>query len=228
MADRIRARLTFANCVSLVALFVALGGTSYAVATGSIDSREIKNNTVRSKDLRNNTVRSKDLRNNTVRSKDLRNNTVHGKDIRNGTVRSRDVGNSSLLAEDFAPGQLPQGAQGPQGPAGVVGNLTVQRLDLPLNDGTNNSGSVPCPAGEKIIAGSVNVSDATSADVNITVSRPSQGAGQLVPDSGEAFDRWRGAAVNPAAGTGNVTLRVWAICTPGTQQSVPGTGPGGD
>jgi hypothetical protein len=208
MAEHIRARLTFANCVSLVALFVALGGTSYAVATGSIDSREIKNNTVRSKDVRNNTVRSKDLRNNNVR----------GKDIRNGTVRSRDVGNSSLLAEDFAPGQLP----------GVVGNLTVQRLDLPLNDNTNNSGSVPCPAGEKIIAGSVNVSDATSADVNITVSRPSQGAGQLVPDSGEAFDRWRGAAVNPAGGTGNVTLRVWAICTPGTQQSVPGTGPGGD
>jgi len=205
MAELIRARLTFANCVSLVALFVALGGTSYAVATGSIDSREIKNST--------------------VRSKDLRNNNVHGKDIRNGTVRSRDVRDSSLLAEDFAPGQLPQG---PQGPAGVVGNLSVQRLDLPLNDNTNNSGSVACPAGEKIIAGSVNVSDATSADVNITVSRPSQGADQLVPDSGEAFDRWRGAAVNPAGGTGNVTLRVWAICTPGTQQSVPGTGPGGD
>ena len=208
MAERIRAHLTFANCVSLVALFVALGGTSYAVATGSIDSRELKNNTVGSKDLRNDSVR--------------------GKDIRNGTVRSRDVGNSSLRAEDFAPGQLPQGAQGPQGPAGVVGNLSVQRLDLPLNDNTNNSGSVTCPAGEKIIAGSVNVSDATSADVNITVSRPSQGANQLVPDSGEAFDRWRGAAVNPTGGTGNVTLRVWAICTPGTQQSVPATGPGGD
>jgi hypothetical protein len=207
MAEPIRSHLTFANCVSLVALFVALGGTSYAVATGSIDSREIKNNTVRSKDLRNNNVR--------------------GKDIRNGTVRSRDVGNSSLLAEDFAPGQIPQGEQGPQGPAGVVGNLTVQRLDLPLNDGTNNSGSVACPAGEKIIAGSVNVSDATS-DARITVSRPSQGAGQLVPDSGEAFDRWRGAAVNPAGAPGDTTLRVWAICTPGTQQSVPGTGPGGD
>jgi hypothetical protein len=214
MAEHIRARLTFANCVSLVALFVALGGTSYAVATGSIDSREIKNNTVRSKDLRNNNVR--------------------GKDIRNGTVRSRDVGNSSLLARDFAPGQLPQGAQGaqgaqgPQGPAGVVGNLTVRRLDLPLLDGTSNSGSVACPAGEKIIAGSVNVSDALSPDLTITVSRPSQGAGQLVPASGEAFDRWRGAATNPAAGTGDVTLRVWAICTPGTQQSVPGTGLGGD
>ena len=38
--------------VSLVALFVALGGTSYAVATGSIDSREIKNYTLTGKDMR--------------------------------------------------------------------------------------------------------------------------------------------------------------------------------
>jgi hypothetical protein len=208
MLSKLRARLTYANVVASLALFLALGGVSYGVATGSIDSRELKNNA--------------------VRSKDIRNNTVLGTDIRNGTIRSADVGNSSLRAEDFGAGQLPQGAQGPPGPPGVVGNLTVQRLDLPLADNSNTSGSVPCPSGEKIIAGSVNISDATSADVNITVSRPAQGTDQLVPDSGEAFDRWRGAAVNPAGGTGAVTLRVWAICTPGTQQAVPGSGTGPD
>jgi hypothetical protein len=207
MLAKLRARLTYANVVASLALFLALGGVSYGVATGSIDSRELKNNTVRSKDIRNGNVR--------------------GTDIRNGTVRSADVGNSSLRAQDFAPGQLPQGAQGPPGPPGVVGNLTVQRLDLPLADNTNTSGSVACPSGEKIIAGSVNVSNAAS-DVNITVSRPAQGTDQLVPDSGEAFDRWRGAAVNPTGGTGAVTLRVWAICTPGTQQAVPGSGTGPD
>jgi hypothetical protein len=47
--------------VAMIALFVALGGTSYAVATGSIDSREIKNNTIRGKDVRNGTLGSKDL-----------------------------------------------------------------------------------------------------------------------------------------------------------------------
>src|SRR5918998_536457 len=51
-----------AMVVALVALFVALGGTSYAVATGSIDSREIKNNTVRSSDVRNGTLLSRDFR----------------------------------------------------------------------------------------------------------------------------------------------------------------------
>jgi hypothetical protein len=94
--------------VALLALFVALGGTSYAAATGSIDSRELKNNAVRSSDLRNNDVR--------------------GRDIRNGTIGTADVGNGSLLAEDFLPGQLPAGPQGRPGPQGVPGPQGLRGL----------------------------------------------------------------------------------------------------
>lgn len=57
-----RRHLTFANVTSVLALFVALGGTSYAVATGSIGSREIKNNSVRSKDVRNGSLTSRDVK----------------------------------------------------------------------------------------------------------------------------------------------------------------------
>ena len=39
--------------IACIALFVSLGGVSYAVATGSIDSREIANNKIRSMDIRN-------------------------------------------------------------------------------------------------------------------------------------------------------------------------------
>ena len=45
-----------------LALAIALGGTSYAAVTGSIDSREIKNNTVRSKDVRNRSLLMKDFK----------------------------------------------------------------------------------------------------------------------------------------------------------------------
>lgn len=55
------ARPSPALVVAFVALFVALGGVSYGVATGSIDSREIKNNTVQGKDVRNGTLSSSDL-----------------------------------------------------------------------------------------------------------------------------------------------------------------------
>ena len=49
-----------------LALAIALGGTSYAAVTGSIDSREIKNNTVRSKDVRNGSLLRKDFRRNSL------------------------------------------------------------------------------------------------------------------------------------------------------------------
>jgi hypothetical protein len=43
---------------------VALGGTSYAVATGSIGSREIADNGVRGKDIRNRTITGRDVKRN--------------------------------------------------------------------------------------------------------------------------------------------------------------------
>jgi hypothetical protein len=64
MLDWLRARLTFANVVSVVALFVALGGTSYGLATGWVTSREIQDDSVRSRDIRNRTITPRDVRRN--------------------------------------------------------------------------------------------------------------------------------------------------------------------
>ena len=47
-----RMRPSPAMVVAMMALFVALGGTSYAVATGSIDAREVRNYTLTGKDMR--------------------------------------------------------------------------------------------------------------------------------------------------------------------------------
>jgi hypothetical protein len=82
--------------VALLALFVSLSGVSYGVATGFIDSREIKNNEVRSVDIRNNQIRTRDLRNNEVRGIDIRNSTVRGRDIALNTVTGEDVNEATL------------------------------------------------------------------------------------------------------------------------------------
>jgi hypothetical protein len=92
----LRRRPSPAMVIALVALFVSLSGVSYGVATGFIDSREIKNNEVRSIDIRNNQVRTRDLRNNEVRGIDIRNSTVQGRDIALNTVTGLDVAEATL------------------------------------------------------------------------------------------------------------------------------------
>jgi hypothetical protein len=56
---RLRSFVTFSNVIALCALFVALGGTSYAVTR--ITSKQIKNNSIRSVDIKNRTIKSKDI-----------------------------------------------------------------------------------------------------------------------------------------------------------------------
>jgi hypothetical protein len=92
----LRRRPSPALVISLIALFVSLGGVSYGVATGSIDSRELKNNNVRTKDLRNNDVRTRDLRNNEVRGLDIRRSTIQGSDVALNTLTGDDVRESGL------------------------------------------------------------------------------------------------------------------------------------
>jgi len=93
-------RPTPATVISCIALFVALGGTTYAAAT--IGSSQIKNNSIKSTDIKNNNIRSKD--------------------IRTGNVRSSDVKNGTLRARDFNAADLPKGPQGPKGDKGDKGD----------------------------------------------------------------------------------------------------------
>src|ERR671922_1698177 len=99
MSRLTRHRPSPSMAVALIALFVSLGGVSYGVATGSIDSREIKNNTIRTRDIRNSEVRGRDIRNSTVRGPDVALNSLGGLDINEsklGPVPAAQVGVSPL------------------------------------------------------------------------------------------------------------------------------------
>ena len=70
--------------MATLALFIALGGTSYAVMR------------VGSDDVIDNSLRSRDIRNGGVLSRDLRDRTIRGRDVRDGTLGSRVVKESAL------------------------------------------------------------------------------------------------------------------------------------
>jgi hypothetical protein len=56
-----RPQLSYANVVSSIALFVALGGTSWAVARDSIGTRQLKNGAVTSAKVKDHSLTSSDL-----------------------------------------------------------------------------------------------------------------------------------------------------------------------
>lgn len=92
---QIRMRLTYGNVVGTLALFIALGGTSYAVTQ---------------------------LPRNSVGAAQLRASSVGKSELRRDAVRSKAVRNGSLAASDLsaaARGAL-AGPKGDAGPAGVA------------------------------------------------------------------------------------------------------------
>jgi hypothetical protein len=65
MARWTRSRLSFANVMSIIAVFVALGGTGYAAATlpkNSVGTRQIKSNAVTSAKVKNGSLKSADFK----------------------------------------------------------------------------------------------------------------------------------------------------------------------
>ena len=83
--------------LALIALFVALGGTSYAAVV----------------------VTGKQVKNSSLTGVDVKNESLTGADIKKLT--GKDVTDGSLAAADFGAGQLPAGPQGPAGPPGAKG-----------------------------------------------------------------------------------------------------------
>ena len=104
MIARLRTQLTYANVVATLALFVALGGTSYAVLR------------VGSDDVVNNSLRSSDVRNNTLRSRDVRDGTLRGRDLGRDRLGSREIKEAAL-------GTVPRAAD-----AERVGGIAAQDL----------------------------------------------------------------------------------------------------
>lgn len=103
----VRRGLSFANVTSLLALFVALGGTSYAVAT-TFGSKQIRNNSLRSVDVRNNDLRGRDVRNQTLTGADVAADTLTGADVQESSLGP--VPDANRLGGRDATGFLQQGA----------------------------------------------------------------------------------------------------------------------
>jgi hypothetical protein len=146
--SRFRSRLTFANVVSMIALFVALGGSSYAAVT--ITGKQIKDSTITTNDIKNGSLLKIDFK--------------AGQLPRGATGATGATGLQGSAGHD--------GANGATGPAGTNGTNGTNGTDGanghdgargpsdgyvsgnvgPAND--SNSASVTVPAGDYVASAS--------------------------------------------------------------------------
>lgn len=84
MIKRMKGRLTFANVMSVIAVFLALGGTAYALGRNSVGSKQIKKNAVTSVKIKNGAVTSSKLGAGAVGTGSIATGSVGGSNL--GTV----------------------------------------------------------------------------------------------------------------------------------------------
>ena len=120
--------------ISLLALFVSLGGAAYAATN---------------------------LPKNSVGSKQIKKSAVNAAKLKKNSVNSSKVKNHSLKAADFKNGQLPagpKGATGATGPAGAAGATNVVMRTGPTFSIARNDfamGEATCEPGERATGGGV-------------------------------------------------------------------------
>lgn len=142
--------------VGLIALFVALGGTSYAAIN---------------------------LPKASVGTAQLKNGAVSAQKVKSNAIGSAKVKDGSLLAKDFKAGQLPAGPAGPQGPAGAPGAQGPQGEQgapgisgyevvlgdlLTIADRASVQQTIRCPTGKRAIGGGFDSNSSTGLVVNRT------------------------------------------------------------
>jgi hypothetical protein len=73
-----RARFSSAHVLAAAALFVALGGTAFAVKANSVGTKALKNNAVKTKKIANNAVKTSKINNGAVTTDKIADNAVTG------------------------------------------------------------------------------------------------------------------------------------------------------
>lgn len=90
----LRGRLSFANVMSVIAVFIALGGTGYAafkLPKNSVGSKQLKKNSVTKAKIKKNAITAAKIKDSSVTSAKIANDAIDGSKVRDGSLTGSDV-----------------------------------------------------------------------------------------------------------------------------------------
>ena len=101
MLKRMRAKLTYANVMSTIAILMVLTGVGFAVA------KSLPRKSVGPKQLRNGAVTAKKIRKNAVTSPKIKANAVGRSEIASGAVGTGEISNQAVTRQKIAESAIP-------------------------------------------------------------------------------------------------------------------------
>jgi hypothetical protein len=105
MLGRIRARLTYANVVATLALFIAVS-TGGAYAANTIGSADVIDNSLLSQDIKDGEVKAADIGTGQVVGSRIADETIKSADIADGRVAGVDIATNAITTGKIADGNV--------------------------------------------------------------------------------------------------------------------------
>jgi hypothetical protein len=102
---RIRRRLSFANVMSATAVFIAMGGTSYAavhLSHNSVGAWQIRTGAVGKSEIRGGAVSRSEIRHNGVDRSEINTNAVGPSEVRRDAINTDEIADGGLEAKDLS------------------------------------------------------------------------------------------------------------------------------
>src|SRR3954454_1074910 len=165
-----------------LAVFIALGGTSYAAAK-----------------LPKNSVGGAQIKANAVGSSEGKNGSLSRSDFKASSLPAGPAGAQGLQGPQGLQGL--KGDKGDKGATGNVGSATTRFFQHPVDLPTGQSATLTvfCPDGQAAIGGGIRGDANDSESTTVTGTRPAVSADNTNPPAdGETFTGWRGTVVHNA------------------------------
>jgi hypothetical protein len=143
MTSRLRAKLTYPHVMSTIAVFLAIGGGTFAVAAlkkNIVGPKQIQKNAVRAAEIKSNAAGSSEVRGNAIGNSELADGAVGSSELGDNSVGSGEAIDNSLSGADIDESSLGEVPRAASANASEIVTIPLTKVDPSATAGTDDAG----------------------------------------------------------------------------------------